>query len=107
MDCCEPASTRRPDRPHTFLHHAPSSCASCGDPIEGRVVLRGGAVATLVHCPKCGATEHATHPSADAYLQDFLARAVPPSGTTGDHPWKTTTSTCPSCLALLEATVVI
>ena len=107
MDCCEPASTRRPDRPHTFLHHAPSSCASCGDPIEGRVVLRAGAVATLVHCPTCGATEHATHASADAYLQDFLARGEVPDGLVGDHLFKHTTSTCPTCLALVEARVVI
>lgn len=107
MDCCEPASTRRPDRPHTFLHHAPSRCATCDTAIEGRVVLRERAVVTLVHCPTCGATEHATHPSADTYLNELLARAEVPAGHVGDHPWKTTTSTCPQCLALIAADVVI
>jgi uncharacterized radical SAM superfamily Fe-S cluster-containing enzyme len=107
VDCCETAGARRPDRPHLFLHHELSSCATCGDAIEGRVVLRNGAVATLVHCPRCGATEHATHASSDIYLQEFLARAEAPAGHTGDHQFKTTTSTCPTCLALLTAKVMI
>lgn len=106
MDCCEPSATKRADRPHTFLHHAPSRCVTCEAPIEGRVVLRAGGVVTLVHCPTCGQTEHATHDDADRYLQEFLARAELPPGAT-EHEWKTTTSTCPTCLALLPARVVI
>jgi len=107
MDCCEPASTRRPDRPHTFLHHELSTCAHCGRSVEGRVVLRAGAAFTLVHCPDCGASEHATHPDADAYVAAFIARGQPSAGHTGDLDFKRTTSTCPGCLRLLEARVVI
>jgi uncharacterized radical SAM superfamily Fe-S cluster-containing enzyme len=107
MDCCEPAGGRRPDRPHTFLHHAPATCATCGAAREGRVVMRAGAVVTLVHCADCGPSEHPTAPDAGRYLDDFLARGRVPVDHLGDHEFKRTTSTCPECLALTEARVVI
>ncbi len=107
MDCCEPTNTKRPDRPHTFLHHAPSSCGQCRREIEGRVVERAGEIFTLVHCPECGASEHVTSRSAKAYLEDFVARGTPQPGSTEPFIFKSTTSVCPTCLALTRADVVI
>jgi 7,8-dihydro-6-hydroxymethylpterin dimethyltransferase len=107
MDCCEPTTTKRPDRPHTFLHHAQSSCVTCHRAIEGRVVERDGKILTLVFCPDCGQTIHDTHSSAAAYMDEFVAKAVAAPGSTAPVVFKTTTSVCPTCLALTAANVVI
>jgi uncharacterized radical SAM superfamily Fe-S cluster-containing enzyme len=108
MDCsaCAPTPGRK-DKPHTFLLHERGSCGGCGDPVEGRVVLRDGAVVMLKHCPRCGETEHQVADDAGAYVRALVARADVHAGETGDHPFKRTTSTCPECLALVEAEVVI
>jgi 7,8-dihydro-6-hydroxymethylpterin dimethyltransferase len=107
MDCCEPTNVKRADRPHTFLHHEQSTCARCQQVIEGRVVLRDDKVFTLVFCPACGDSEHNTHDSADGYVKEFVARGTPAPGQTTPLIFKTTTSTCPTCLALTHADVVI
>ncbi|WP_428268334.1 radical SAM protein [Haliangium sp.] len=108
MDCtfCGPLPTRQ-DRPHTFFAHERVPCPGCDQTIEGRVVLRDGAVVNLVLCPRCGPGEVQVAADADAYVRDFIARGLAPAGHAGDWPFKQTTSTCPSCLALVEADVVI
>lgn len=106
MDCtsCGPV---RPDRPHTFLAHEHASCPSCDTRIEGRVVLRDGKVYNLLRCGQCGPQERPVADDADAYLRAFLARGQVPHGHDGDWLFKRTTSTCPSCMALVEAEVLI
>jgi 7,8-dihydro-6-hydroxymethylpterin dimethyltransferase len=108
MDCttCTPTPARK-DRPHTFLSHEHAPCPSCEARIEGRVVIRDGKVYNLLRCTACGPQEIAVADDAASYLDAFLARGCPPEGHRGDWVFKTTTSTCPSCLALLEADVVI
>ena len=91
----------RPDRPHTFFCHQMSSCAECDAPIEGRVVLREGAVFNLVHCPGCGQSERLLHSDSSVWVAQFLDRAR------SARVFKQTTSTCPSCLKLLLVDVVI
>ena len=44
---------------------------------------------------------------ANAYVQTFLERGKVPEGIQSDHVFKHTTSTCPQCLALVQAEVVI
>ncbi|MBK9032723.1 MAG: radical SAM protein [Myxococcales bacterium] len=104
MECttCAPG---RVDRPHTFLAHEYVACDGCGARHEARVVLRDGAVFHLLLCPTCGQRETKVHDDADAYVREFVARPAPEELT--GHVWKHTTSTCPSCLALVEAEVVI
>lgn len=104
MDCtsCAPA---RPDRPHTFLAHEYIACDGCGGRHEARVVLRDGAVFHLLLCPKCGQRETQVHDDAEAYVREFVARARPEDPSS--HVWKQTTSTCPKCLMLVEADVVM
>ncbi|HEV7556911.1 MAG TPA: radical SAM protein [Kofleriaceae bacterium] len=70
-------------------------------------MFRDNAVVQLILCPDCGAKERAVAPDAAAWVKSFLARGVVPDGLVGDHLFKYTTSTCPSCLALVEAQVVI
>ncbi len=108
MECtfCAP-TPGRVDKPHTFFMHDLSKCAGCGDTIEARIVLRDKKVVALSFCTKCGQTEHPVAADADAYVEAFLARGEVPEGFTGDHYLKRTTSTCPSCLKLTEADVVI
>ena len=108
MDCttCTPIPARI-DRPHTFFAHEMTACPTCARPIEGRVVLRDGAVFRLVHCPACGAGEEPVAPDAEAYVRAFLQRGEVPAGFEGDHVFKHTTSTCPGCMALLQAEVVL
>lgn len=108
MECssCGPTPTRK-DRPHLFLHHDFSTCGGCGAELEARVVLRDGQAVALKLCPACGPSEAILAANGDAYLAAFLARGEVPPGLSGDHFFKTTTSTCPSCLALLPANVVI
>jgi uncharacterized radical SAM superfamily Fe-S cluster-containing enzyme len=108
MDCttCNTVPAR-PDRPHTFFAHEQDSCPSCATPIEARVVFRDGKVVHLLHCPACGPQERAISDDAAGYIRAFLARGVVPEGLVGDHLFKHTTSTCPGCLALVSAQVVI
>jgi tetraether lipid synthase len=108
MDCTSCTTTpARVDRPHTFFAHEKSSCPDCAAPIEARVVLRDGGVVQLLHCPACGPRERAVSDDAGAWVKAFLARGAVPDGVVGDHLFKHTTSTCPGCLALVEARVVI
>ena len=106
MDCnsCGPTAVRK-DRPHTFLHHQMSACGTCAAPIEGRVVDRAGRVVILMRCPEHGTTERDLHADARQYLDAFVARGL----ARGHEPlvFKQTTSTCPTCLKLLQADVVL
>jgi hypothetical protein len=109
MDCsgCAPPIPGRKDKPHTFLLHEPGACSGCGASVEGRVVLRDGGVVMLTLCAQCGEREHPVADDADAYVKALVARADVPAGTTADHLFKHTTSTCPTCLALVQADVII
>jgi 7,8-dihydro-6-hydroxymethylpterin dimethyltransferase len=107
MDCttCSPATTRK-DRPHTFLKHEASSCGGCGVHVEARVVIRDDQVWALRHCASCGHTEEKLADDAKAYMKTFLAGGKLAAGQK-ERVFKRTTSTCPTCLALLEVDVVI
>ncbi|HEU0029999.1 MAG TPA: radical SAM protein [Kofleriaceae bacterium] len=108
MDCTTCTTTpARPDRPHTFFAHEMDRCPLCATAIEARVVLRDGKVVHLMHCTACGPQERQVSDDAAAYVRGFLARGVVPEGLVGDHVFKQTTSTCPGCLALVPADVVI
>ena len=111
MDCtsCDASSgfPPRQDKPHTFFAHEKSSCPDCQAPIEARVVLRDGGVDQLLLCTTCGPRERHVSDDAAAWVKSFLARGIVPDGLVGDHLFKHTTSTCPQCLALVEAQVVI
>jgi 7,8-dihydro-6-hydroxymethylpterin dimethyltransferase len=108
MDCtsCD-AVPPRPDRPHTFFAHAQDVCPTCSAAGEARVVLRDGKVVHLLRCAACGPQEWQVSDDAEAYVRSFLAKGVVPDGLAGDHLFKHTTSTCPQCLALVTAQVVI
>jgi 7,8-dihydro-6-hydroxymethylpterin dimethyltransferase len=108
MECssCETTPARQ-DRPHTFFMHEMAMCSTCSTPIESRVVLRDDAVFRLVHCPQCGPSEQAVAPDAAAYVADFVAKGKVAPDHEGDHFLKHTTSTCPGCLKLIAAKVVI
>lgn len=108
MDCssCGPLP-ERVDRPHTFLAHEYLGCPSCQARIEARIVARDGTVVALIRCLTCGPTERLISDDATAYLQEFLARGKVPAGHQGDWLFKRTTSTCPSCMSLIEVDVVI
>ncbi len=108
IDCqaCAPSELRK-DKPHTFLLHEPTTCGTCGVGLEGRVVLRGADAVMLKLCTACGPSEAVLSSNAEAYLAAFLARGERPEGATGDHLFKHTTSTCPKCLNLVPAEVVI
>lgn len=101
MECtsCEPGV--RVDKPHTFFAHEQTTCLGCDAAVEGRMVLRDGGVTCLIHCPTCGPTERAVASDGPAWVAAFLAR--------GQHEgvFKHTTSTCPGCLALIDAAVTI
>jgi uncharacterized radical SAM superfamily Fe-S cluster-containing enzyme len=103
--CVEPS--KRVDRPHTFFAHEPSTCPGCDAEVEARVVFRDDTVVQLLRCPACGPREREVSGDAAAYLEAFTARGIVPKNSTGDHLFKMTTSTCPECLALLPARVVI
>lgn len=64
-------------------------------------------VFNLLRCPDCGPQEVLLAADAQAYMLAFLAQGQPPAGYVGDWLFKRTTSTCPSCLVLLSADVVI
>jgi 7,8-dihydro-6-hydroxymethylpterin dimethyltransferase len=108
MECtsCVTPSERK-DKPHTFFMHQKASCPGCDAPVEARVVLRQGAVHALSFCLQCGNLERKIHDSADTFVAEFLAGARVPPDHAGDHLFKHTTSTCPGCLALIDAKVVI
>jgi uncharacterized radical SAM superfamily Fe-S cluster-containing enzyme len=101
MECTSCEGTTRKDKPHTFFCHERTTCPDCGASIEGRVVLRDGGVACLIHCVTCGPRERIVSTDGRAYLEAFLGR--------GRHEgvFKHTTSTCPRCLALIDAEVTI
>jgi len=105
MDCVSCETPVRKDRPHTFMAHEPTACPGCGAEREGRVVLRDDDAVMLVHCA-CGGGERRIG-AAQAWLQAFLARGEVPGDGSGEHLFKHTTSTCPGCLELLPARVVI
>jgi uncharacterized radical SAM superfamily Fe-S cluster-containing enzyme len=108
MDCtsCDTVPPR-PDRPHTFFAHEQDTCPSCAITVEARAVLRDGKVVHLIRCPACGPQETTVADDADAWVRAFLERGKVPDGLVGDHLFKHTTSTCPQCLALVTAQVVI
>ena len=108
MECttCLPTPGRT-DRPHTFFAHQMTTCAGCGGGLEGRVVLRDGSAVILKHCLACGPSEETLSDDAAAWVAAFLARGEVPDASTGDHLFKQTTSTCPTCLALTPADVVL
>jgi hypothetical protein len=108
MECtsCGPVDIRK-DKPHTFLLHEKSQCNTCKADLEARVVLRGNDVVALKFCTTCGQTEEVLSTNQKEWVKNFLARGVVPEGLVGDHLFKTTTSTCPKCLGLLPADVVI
>lgn len=83
------------------------ACPLCAAAIEARVVFREGKVVHLMLCTACGPQERLVGDDADAYVRQFLERGVVPEGLVGDHLFKHTTSTCPGCLALVQAQVVI
>lgn len=106
MECtsCPPGAGRK-DRPHTFFCHERLACPACGLEGEARIVLRDGGVVGLLRCGACGEVERPVADDAAAWVRAFLARGSP-SGA-AEHLFKRTTSTCPECLTLLEADVVI
>ena len=71
------------------------------------MVFRDGAVVHLFLCPDCGQRERELAGDADAWRAEFLARGLVPDGHQGDWLFKRTTSTCPTCLELVEADVVL
>lgn len=107
MDCttCSPLTTRQ-DRLHTFLKHEGSSCGTCGVAVEARIVLRDDQVWALRHCVTCGHTEEKVADDAKAYMATFLASGRLAPGAK-ERVFKHTTSTCPTCLALLDVEVVV
>lgn len=109
IECTTCAPGTRPDRPHTFLMHEMTRCPSCNDAVEARVVLRDGAIVHLIRCLRCGPKEALLAADGDRYLKDFLGRAEANSSERdgSERFFKTTTSTCPSCLGLLTVRVVI
>ncbi|MBA2543760.1 MAG: radical SAM protein [Deltaproteobacteria bacterium] len=98
---------KRVDRPHLFFAHQFDTCPGCEMKIEARVVFRDGQAVHLLHCTACGPQERLLGVDQKTYVQAFLERGKVPDGMVGDHLFKTTTSTCPGCLALVEAQVVI
>ena len=108
MECAScNTSPLRKDRPHTFFAHEMTVCPTCATPVEGRTVLRDGAVVRLVRCGRCGPSEEQVADDAQAYVRAFVERGTVAPDAPGEHPLKQTTSTCPHCLALVPADVVI
>lgn len=96
----------RKDRPHTFICHAPSRCGACGEPVEARVVLRGDDAVALKFHPGCGQSEERLGAGRE-WMAAFLARGEAAIASKHEASFKQTTSTCPECLALVPADVVI
>lgn len=110
-DCaaCGTNFVDRPDRPHTFFAHEMTSCPHCQEAVEGRVVLREGEAAMLTLCGSCGERgDWVLSEDRAQYVEAFVARGQVPAGQEqADHVFKQTTSTCPECLKLVLADVVI
>jgi 7,8-dihydro-6-hydroxymethylpterin dimethyltransferase len=109
MECQSCETPVRKDKPHTFFAHEMSPCPGCGEPIEGRVVVRDGRIVNLTLCPHCGQREREIAADARAWVDEFITRGVDAAAKRDgvDRELKRTTSTCPTCLQLLEARVVI
>ena len=110
MECtsCAPTdpTAARPDRPHTFLAHEIASCPGCKLPGEARAVVQKDKLVHLLLCPSCGPMEWVVADDAKAYLAAMVARLDGTPNERGERFLKTTTSTCPNCLALLTAQVI-
>ncbi len=110
MECTScgssPNTPTRKDRPHTFLMHQMSSCGKCQQPIEARLVSRDNEAVLLKRCEKCGPTEEVVSQDAKRHLISILDQGRNHSGKK-EHFFKQTTSTCPKCLELTLADVVI
>jgi uncharacterized radical SAM superfamily Fe-S cluster-containing enzyme len=70
-------------------------------------VLRDDKPVRLLLCPTCGPSEETLEGTAQSYTAQFLARGEIPEGFDGEVEFKETTSTCPTCLTLLPAKVMI
>lgn len=107
MECssCAPPSIRK-DKPHTFLMHQMSQCPGCKKDIEARLVSRNSQAVLLKFCSECGSTEETIAQDAQKYLMHILARARNHEGS-DEKFFKTTTSTCPTCMDLLVVDVVV
>ena len=103
MDCTSCGT--RPDRPHPFIAHAPDICPGCATPIEARAVIRAGKAVHLMRCAQCGPSERLIAEDGEAWRAAFIASGRPEDPS--PHRFKTTTSTCPSCLALIPADVIV
>lgn len=73
----------------------------CGAAVEARIVLRGDEVVALKLCLSCGPTEETLRQGARQYVDELVARGQQ------EGLFKHTTSTCPSCLDLVSARVMI
>jgi uncharacterized radical SAM superfamily Fe-S cluster-containing enzyme len=69
------------------------------------VVLRDGKAVHLIRCAQCGPSERVIAEDGDAWRAAFVASGRPEEP--APHRFKTTTSTCASCMALVPADVVI
>ncbi len=109
MECQSCDTPVRKDKPHTFFSHERTPCPGCGESIEGRVVLRDAGVVNLTLCPRCGQRERKVADNARQWVDEFIARGVAAASHRDgvDRDFKRTTSTCPVCLQLLDARVVI
>ena len=67
------------------------------------MVEREGKIVHLVLCEQCGQGERVVSDNAHKWLADFVDRGV----NIREGLFKTTTSTCPTCLKLVKADVVI
>jgi uncharacterized radical SAM superfamily Fe-S cluster-containing enzyme len=107
MECqsCAPPELRK-DKPHTFLMHAMSTCASCATPVEARVVQRDGKIVHLLFCAACGESERVVDDDAARFMAEFQERGAAAARAPGETVLKQTTSTCPICLKLLVCDVV-
>ena len=68
-------------------------------------MLRNGAAVHLIRCPQCGPSERTVDADGDGWRAAFVARGRPEDP--APHRFKTTTSTCASCMALVPADVII
>src|SRR5207247_9952557 len=66
-----------------------------------------GRIVHLLRCSTCGPSERLVHDDGEAWMAGFLARGRVAPGDRAERLFKHTTSTCPHCLALLPAEVVI
>jgi uncharacterized radical SAM superfamily Fe-S cluster-containing enzyme len=98
---CSCGGPRRSDRPHVFVKQERVACAGCGAPVEARVVLERGEAVRLQRCASCGEKRERLAADGEQYLKRFIA------GGLEDGLFKHTTSTCPGCLSLVDARVLV